>query len=124
MSDEYKDRYIIITLLKTPPRYYRQYKTQSSYSTGVCVCVCVCYIQLAGYTSVYGVPGVCNSCVESNSVLLIVANDDTTSAVLPTRRGAHEKTYGIRNRRRNVYASLEVWMLWLGCLSIATVHGA
>ena len=23
MSDEYKDRYIIITLLKTPPRYYR-----------------------------------------------------------------------------------------------------
>ena len=26
MSDEYKDRYIIITLLKTPPRYYRQYK--------------------------------------------------------------------------------------------------
>ena len=26
MSDEYKNRYIIITLLKTPPRYYRQYK--------------------------------------------------------------------------------------------------
>ena len=25
-TDEYKDRYIIITLLKTPPRYYRQYK--------------------------------------------------------------------------------------------------
>ena len=25
MSDEYKDRYIIITLLKTPPWYYRQY---------------------------------------------------------------------------------------------------
>ena len=27
MSDEYKDRYIISALLKTPPRYYRQYKT-------------------------------------------------------------------------------------------------
>ena len=26
MSDEYRDRYIIITLLKTPPWYYRQYK--------------------------------------------------------------------------------------------------
>ena len=25
MSDEYKDRYVIITLLKTPPWYYRQY---------------------------------------------------------------------------------------------------
>ena len=27
MSDEYKDRYVNIALLKTPPRYYRQYKT-------------------------------------------------------------------------------------------------
>ena len=34
----------------------------------------------------------------------------TTSAVSPTRKGAHEKTYGMRNRRRNVYASLEVWI--------------
>ena len=25
--DEYKDRYIIIAFLKTPPRYYRQRKT-------------------------------------------------------------------------------------------------
>ena len=25
ISDEYKDRYIIITLLKNPPWYYRQY---------------------------------------------------------------------------------------------------
>ena len=24
MSDEYKDRYIILALLKTPPLYYRQ----------------------------------------------------------------------------------------------------
>ena len=94
---------------------------QFSYSSGVCVCVC--YIQFAGYTCVYTV-SVCNSYVESNSVLLVAANDNTTSAVLPTRRGAHEKTYGTRNRRRNVYASLEVWMLWLGCLSITTVHGA
>ena len=27
MSDEYKDRYIIIALLKTPSWYYRQYET-------------------------------------------------------------------------------------------------
>ena len=47
------------------------------------MCVCVCYIQFVGYTSVYVVPSVCNSYVESNS-LLLVANDDTTSAVLPT----------------------------------------
>ena len=26
MSDEYKDRYNIIALLKTPPWYYRQYE--------------------------------------------------------------------------------------------------
>ena len=84
-------------------------------------CVCVCYIQFDGYTSVYIVP-VC-SYMESNSVL--DADDDTTSsAVSPTRRGAHENTYGIWNRRRNVYASHEVWILWLGCLSITIVHGA
>ena len=36
MSDEYKDRYIIITLLKTPPRYYSQYRKhlESIYRTG------------------------------------------------------------------------------------------
>ena len=50
--------------------------------------------------------------VEANSVLL-VADDDTTSTASPTRRGAHEKTHGMRDRRRNVYVSLEVWMLWL-----------
>ena len=33
MSDEYKDRYIIIALLKTPPRYYRQYNTTVSSNT-------------------------------------------------------------------------------------------
>ena len=62
-------------------------------------------------------------CVKSNSVLL-VADGGTSSAMSPTWRGAHEKTYGMRNLRRNVYAFLEVWMLWLGCLSITTVHGA
>ena len=62
--------------------------------------------------------------VEANSVLL-VAGDDTTSTVSPTRRGDHEKTHGMRDRRRNVYVSLEVWMLWLGFLtSITIVHGA
>ena len=36
MSDEYKDRCIIITLLKTPPRYYSQYREhlESIYRTG------------------------------------------------------------------------------------------
>ena len=48
--------------------------------------------------------------VEANSVLL-VADDDTTSTVSPTRRGGYEKTHGMRDHRRNVYASLEVWML-------------
>ena len=33
MSDEYKDRYIIIALLKTPPWYYRQYNTTVSSNT-------------------------------------------------------------------------------------------
>ena len=63
--------------------------------------------------------------VEANPVLLLVADDDTTSTVSPTRRGGYEKTHGMRDRRRNVYVSLEVWMLWLGCLtSITIVHGA
>ena len=35
-----------------------------------------------------------------------------------------EMTYGMRNRQRDVYASLEVWMPWLGCLSTTIVHGA
>ena len=56
--------------------------------------MCVCATSSFLGTQVYVVPGVC-SCVESNSVLLVVANNDTsTSAVTPTRRGAHEKTYG------------------------------
>ena len=63
--------------------------------------------------------------VEANSVLLLVADDDTTSTVSPTRRGGHEKTHGMRDRRRNVYVSLKVWMLWLGFLtSITIVYGA
>ena len=63
--------------------------------------------------------------VEENSVLLLVADDDTTFTVSPTRRGGHEKTHGMRDRRRNVYVFLEVWMLWLGFLtSIRIVHGA
>ena len=33
MSNEYKDRHIIIALLKTPPRYYRQYNTTVSSNT-------------------------------------------------------------------------------------------
>ena len=32
--------------------------------------------------------------VEGNSVLLLIADDDTTSTVSPTRRGGHEKTHG------------------------------
>ena len=56
-----------------------------------CVC-CVCYMQFAGYANTV------SSYVESNSVRL-VADDDTTSDVSPTRRGGHEKTYGMRKRR-------------------------
>ena len=40
--------------------------------------------------------------VEANSVLLLVADDDTTCNVSPTRREGHEKTHGMRDRRRNV----------------------
>ena len=86
-----------------------QTNKQFSYSTGGCATYTV---HCTGYTSVYTV--YCMSYVESNSVLLVVADDDTsTSAVSPTRqgkarRGAHEKTYEMRNRQRNVSASLEV----------------
>ena len=63
-----------------------------------------------------------------NKTLYCLLQNYTTFAVSPTRREGHENVYGMRNRRRNgrrnVYASLEVWMLWLGCLSITTVHGA
>ena len=77
----------ILKQVKNAVQYYFVRK-QFRYSTGVCVC----YIQFAGYTDIVF------SYVESNSVRL-VADDDTTSAVSPTRRGAHEKTYGKRNRR-------------------------
>ena len=75
------------TIAQTAVQLYFVRK-QFSYSTSVCVLHAV-----AGYTNI-----VCSYNVESNSVRL-VADDDTTSAVSPTRRGAHEKTYGMRNRR-------------------------
>ena len=54
------------------------------------------------------------SYMESDSML--VADGNTTSAVSPTRR--------VRNRRQNVYASLEVCIFWIGCLiSTTTVVG-
>ena len=85
------------------------------------MCVCVLHRVCWGHKRIY-MP---YSDVEANSVLLLVADDDTTSTVSPTRRRAHEKTHGMRDRRRNVYVSLEVWMLWLGFLtSITIVHGA
>ena len=35
-----------------------------------------------------------------------------------------QNTYGVRNRRQNVYVSLEVCIFWLGCLiSTTTVVG-
>ena len=77
----------ILKQVKTAVQWYFVRK-QFSYSTAVCVC----YIQFAGYTDI-----VC-SYVESNSERL-VADDDTTSAVSPTIRGAHEKTFGKRNLR-------------------------
>ena len=51
---------------------------------------------------------VCNY-VEPNNVL-VAEDDDTTSVVLLCRRQGeehHEKTYGMRNRQRNVYDSLK-----------------
>ena len=54
-------------------------------SVTVRVCVCVCYMQFAGYTNIV--------CVR------LVADDETTSAEPPTRRGAYETTYVMRNRR-------------------------
>ena len=54
---------------------------------------------------------------------VLIADDDTTFAVSPTRGWGNEKKYRMRNHRRNAYASLKVWMLWLDCLSITTVHG-
>ena len=35
----------------------------------------------------------------------------------------HGETYGMRNRRRNIYASPELWMIWLGCLRTTTAVG-
>ena len=65
---------------------------QFSYSTGVCMS----YIQCTRYTSVYVV---CSYYVDSNSVLVVGDSNATSSAVSSTRRGAHENTYGMRNRR-------------------------
>ena len=62
------------------------------------------------------------SYVESDSVL--DADDDTTSTVSPTRRRSPRKDVWNTEPPTNVYAPHEVWMLWLGCLSITTVHGA
>ena len=58
--------------------------------------------------------------------MIIYTRYHFSRCVSPTRRGAHENTCGMRNRRRNFYVSLKVWMLWLGCLtvSITTVYGA
>ena len=56
--------------------------------------------------------------MESNSVL--VAGGDTTSALSPTRRGARLNTYGMRNRRQNVYVSPEICAYWVGCLISTT----
>ena len=91
---------------------------QFSYSTGG---VCAIYSLLS--TPASSVYVVCSYYVESNSVFVVV-DDGTIAAESQTRSGGHENTYGMRNRRRNVYGSLEVWMLWLDCLSMRTVHGA
>ena len=68
-------------------------------------------------------PDVQSKWEENTQQHTLYLQNDTTPAV-STRRGAHENTYGMRNRRRNVYASLEVWVLWLCCLNITTIHFA
>ena len=60
--------------------------------------------------------------VASNSVLF-AESGDTTSTVRQQGGELLEEMYRRRNRRRNVYASLEVWMLWLKCLRTTTVVG-
>ena len=62
--------------------------------------------------------------MESNYVL--VAGGDTTF-LLCRKQGEEldQNTYGMRNRRQNVYASPEMCVFWLGCLiSTTTVVGA
>ena len=91
----YSTRILMKTTQKYSNKYRLLYSSTSYVNNSVQLpygCVGVCYMQFAGYTNI-----VC-SYVESNSVRL-VADDDTTSAVPPTRSGAHEKTYGMRNRR-------------------------
>ena len=58
-------------------------------------------------------------CIE----VLFAKPGDTTSAVRQQGDEFHGATYGRRNRRRNVYAFFEVWMLWIGCLRTTTVVG-
>ena len=52
-----------------------------------------------------------------------VASNYVLSAVRHQGEELHGETYGRRNRPRNVYASLEVRMLGLGCLRTTTVVG-
>ena len=58
---------------------------------------------------------VCSYYMESNSVLVA---DGNTTFLLSRQQGEEldQNTYGVRNRRQNVYASLEVCIFWLGCL--------
>ena len=46
--------------------------------------------------------------VASNSVLFAESGDTTSSVVRQQGEELHGKTYGRRNRRRNVYASYEM----------------
>ena len=66
------------------------------------------------YNSIYRQYTMVYSHVASNSVI---------SPVRHQGEELHGETYGRRNRRRNVYASLEVGMLGLGCLRTTTVVG-
>ena len=59
------------------------------------------------------------------SISVLVADGNTAFAASPTRREElDQNTYRVRNRRQNVYATLEVCIFWLGCLiSTTTVVG-
>ena len=62
--------------------------------------------------------------VASDSVLF-AESGDTTSLFANKEGSSSERRMegGIADERRNVYASLEVRMIWLGCLRTITVVG-
>ena len=66
--------------------------------------MCACYVQNTGYISSH-ILHIVNSYVESISILVA---DIIPLLLCHQGEALHEMTYGMRTRRQNVYASLEV----------------